>query len=204
MQAPVASRKRRSGPDLKPMVESGQFDIGARLNALIARSGKQKTALANFLDVSPQAIQSWVNKGNFAREHVRPICQFLGCSADELFGLAPIASRAASTPRESQPVGIDVEMLKSAIAATKEAFRAFNRRMDAYDSAPIVAFAYEERARLPRLLSKTEYKAFDALVTAKLRGDFEHAQTPGRSASTGARGAAKGQAAGKAAGGGRA
>jgi hypothetical protein len=203
MQAPIASRKRRPGPDLQPMVDTGQFDIGARLNALIARSGKQKNALANFLDVSPQAIQNWVNKGNFAREHVRPICQFLGCSADELFGLAPIASRAAQPQRESQAVGIDVEMLKSAIAATKEAFRAFNRRMDAYDSAPIIAFAYEERTRLPRLLSKAEYKAFDALLTAKLRGDFEYAEKRDRPSANGARGAVKGQAARKAVGGSR-
>jgi DNA-binding Xre family transcriptional regulator len=186
------------------MVANDQFDLGERLNALIARSGKQKTALASHLDVSPQAVQKWINEGTLARQHVRPICQFLHCSADELFGLTPIQPRGSQSPRESQHEGIDVEMLKSAIAATKEAFRAFNRRMDAYDSAPIIAFAYEERTRLPRLLSKAEYRAFDALVTAKLRGDFEHAEEKGgRPASTGARGSVKGKATGKAAGIGR-
>lgn len=103
-------------------------------------------------------------------------------------------------PSQSQVMELDLDMLKSAIAAAKEAFKSFNREMDAYDSAPLIAFAYRERAALPRMMSKAEYRAFDAMVTAKLRGDLGDVGTTRRIATSGTRSTAKGTAARKASG----
>lgn len=163
------------------MVTSENFDIGATLNALIARSGKQKKALAEYTGVSEQAVQKWINQGTIAREKVREICTFLDCSADELFGLAPIAEDVRS---ESQLLGIDTEMLKSAIVAVKEALRSLGLELDAFLAAPMIAYAYAERITLPRDMTKTEYKAFDVMVTAKLRGELGNVAED-RSAETG-------------------
>jgi len=74
----------------QPMVELTDEHVGPNLEALIRRSGKQKLALANHLNVSEQAVQKWIKKGTLAREHIRSICEFLNCSADELLGLVPI------------------------------------------------------------------------------------------------------------------
>ena len=92
------------------MVESREFDIGAALNSLIARSGKQKLALATHLGVSEQAVQKWVKQGTIAREHIRGICEFLDCSADELLGIVPIGQSAQSS---SQPLRLDRSIVES-------------------------------------------------------------------------------------------
>jgi DNA-binding Xre family transcriptional regulator len=178
MQPLVACSRAPMDEDLQPMVASDrdEFHLGERLGELIERSGKPQTALASHMGVSTQAVQKWINTGGFAREHVRRICKFLGCTPDQLFGYAPIDAQEMAPESQSQSMEVDLEMLKSAIAATKEAFAAFGRVMDAYDSAPLIAFAYRERTLLPKLMSKAEYKAFDAMVTAKLRGDLGDVQ----------------------------
>lgn len=93
------------------MVKSDKFDVGAALDALITRAGKQKLELAVHMGVSEQAVQKWVKEGKIAREKVRDICLFLGCSADELLGLVPIRDEKTSWGGESQPLRLDPKML---------------------------------------------------------------------------------------------
>lgn len=93
----VASMQSRSPSDFQPMVEVNDDHVGPNLEALIQRSGKQKLALAAHLGVSEQAVQKWIKKGTLAREHIRTICEFLGCSADELLGLVPIGGEASQS-----------------------------------------------------------------------------------------------------------
>lgn len=193
MQLQVAMTQPSPRPNFQPMVESDNFDIGATLNQLIARSTQSKVALAEHLGVSPQAVQKWVNQGSIAREHIRSICQFLDCSADELFGLVPMGSAPLS---QSQSLEIDTEMLKSAIVAVKEALKAMGLELDAFLAAPMIAYAYAERMDLPRLLTKEEYHAFDVLVTAKLRGELGHGKEAGQPIERGAGSSKAAQASG--------
>ena len=137
----VASRAVSRAAKLQPMVKSDNFDVGAALNALIARSGKQKLELAVHLGVSEQAVQKWTKRGTIARENVAEICRFLGCSADELLGLAPIRT---AVEKESQPVRLDPAM----IAETHAALRRRYAKVGGYDierHPELFVVAYEIR-----------------------------------------------------------
>ena len=171
MQLPVALQALVSGPRFQPMVETHEFDVGRRLKELIERSPRTQVALAAHMGVSPQAVQKWINKGAFAREHVRRICQFIDCTPDELFGFAPVAAEVASR-RQSQSVGIDLEMLKSAIVSVKEALRSFGLELDAFLASPMIAYAYEVRCSYPRHMTKDEYRAFDRMLAERLQGEL--------------------------------
>ena len=171
MQLGVAFPPCRPGPRFQPMVEEREFDVGRRLKELIERSPHTQVALAAHMGVSTQAVQKWINTGSFARDHVRRICQFIDCTPDELFGFAPVAAEVASQ-RQSQPVGIDLEMLKSAIVSVKEALRGFGLELDAFVAAPLIASAYEVRSEYPRSMSKDEYRAFDRMIAERLQGEL--------------------------------
>jgi len=75
---------------------------------------------------------------------------------------------------ESQPVGLDLEMLRSSIVSVKEALRAMGLELDAFLAAPMIAYAYTERVLMPRTMTKAEYRAFDDLITARLKGELGH------------------------------
>jgi len=107
----VALIVEASRPDFQPMVKSEKFDVGAALNVLIARSGKQKLELAVHMGVSEQAVQKWLKDGKIARENIAEICRFLDCSADELLGLVPICDRTTQAGGQSQPLKLDPERI---------------------------------------------------------------------------------------------
>lgn len=171
MQLGVALLAGMPRSTFQPMVETQEFDVGRRLRELIDRSLRTQVDVAAHMGVSTQAVQKWVNKGTFAREHVRKLCEFIDCTPDELFGFAPVASQVASQ-RQSQSVGIDLEMLKSAIVSVKEALRRFGLELDAFVASPLIAYAYEVRSEYPRVMSKDEYRAFDRMIAERLQGEL--------------------------------
>lgn len=116
------------------MVKPDDFDIGAALNALIARSGKEKKALAAHMGVSEQAVQKWIKEGKIARDNVREICLFLGCSADELLGLIPIRDDATAPASQSQLVRLDPVMLSETHAALSNLERKQGRKFSLEES----------------------------------------------------------------------
>lgn len=127
------------------MVKSEKFDVGAALNALIARSGKQKLELAAHMGVSEQAVQKWIREGKLAREHIRGICLFLDCSADELLGLTPIRSSKSAPDSHSQPLRLDPTM----IAETHHALQRRYAKVGGYkieEQPEIFVTAYHIRA----------------------------------------------------------
>jgi len=77
-------------PTLKP-IPPAPHD-GTRLRALIDRANITQEALAGAVGVTPQGVGRWIKYGEIARENIAAICVTLRCSADELLGLAPIAS----------------------------------------------------------------------------------------------------------------
>lgn len=74
----------------------------------------------------------------------------------------------------SQPVGLDLEMLKSAIVAVKESLKKAELELDAFVAAPVIAFAYQERIKLPRDLPKAKLREFDQQIWQHLQGEIAH------------------------------
>ena len=75
------------------------------------------------------------------------------------------------TDPESQPAGLDLETLRIALVALKEAAKAEDVEIDLYDSAPIIAYAYRERRAMRSKPTKAELREFDNRIRAKLQGD---------------------------------
>lgn len=90
---------------------------------------------------------------------------------------------------ESQPAGLDLEMLKSAIVAVKESLRKAELVFDTYEAAPIIAYAYQERIKLPRDLPKAKLREFDQQVWKHLQGELAHDTGQGRTLERGSKGA---------------
>lgn len=110
--------------------------------------------------------QSWI--GNFERGKQTPnsadipkLAKALGIHPGELF---------SDLPATSQPAQLDRVMLESSIVAVKEAAKRNRLTFDAFDAAPIIAYAYSERVLLPREMSKDAYQVFDRLIEQKLLG----------------------------------
>jgi len=69
---------------------------GVRLQELMLRIGVNDVAVGDAIGVSSQAVSKWRRTGAIAREHIKPLCVFLMCSADELLGLRPIGKHATT------------------------------------------------------------------------------------------------------------
>lgn len=89
---------------------------------------------------------------------------------------------------QSQPLAIDLEILKSAIVSVKEALRDIGLELEAFIAAPMIAYAYSLRIKLPRTMTKDEYKAFDRMVADRLKGELGHVEQGGFSATGGSEG----------------
>ncbi|HEY0860701.1 MAG TPA: helix-turn-helix transcriptional regulator [Pseudoxanthomonas sp.] len=92
----------------------------------------------------------------------------------------------------SQPAGLDYATLESSLVAVKEAIEAADVVMDLFDKAPLIAYAYRERAKLPPQLSKPQLREFDKKIRAQLQ--LEVGNGRGRAADASAQGAEAGKA----------
>lgn len=140
----VASVVSAYASDFQPMVKSEKFDVGAALNALIARSGKQKLELAAHMGVSEQAVQKWIKQGKIAREHIRGICLFLNCSADELLGLTPFRDDGEQAPAgHSQTVRLDHEIVRGVARAMHDTAKELRVSLGIKQAVYLFAELYE-------------------------------------------------------------
>lgn len=71
---------------------------GTRLERLMKRASVNATTLADAMDVSDTAVGKWIETGKIARDRIVGICKVLGCSSDELLGIAEIADEPRSEP----------------------------------------------------------------------------------------------------------
>lgn len=126
---------------LQLMVTKENFDVGAALDALIARSGKQKNLLAAHMGVSEQAVQKWIKKGTIAREHIRELCDYLDCSADELLGIRPIGKVASAG--HSQSMRLDQDIILGVARAMQDISTELNIALGVRASIEIAAEMYE-------------------------------------------------------------
>jgi hypothetical protein len=76
--------------------------------------------------------------------------------------------------RQSQNTELDLSMLQSAIVSVKKHLRARGLELDVFVAAPMIAYAYRERMKLPRELSQAEYAEFDSAIADRLRGELGH------------------------------
>jgi hypothetical protein len=159
-----------------------------RISDLLA-ADPQKTAsgLARACGIKPGSVSGWFGGG-------KPTKMISGdnlISAAEYLGTTPeyiMTGRNPSQLSQSQPAELDLEMLKSAIVSVKEALRDIGLELEAFIAAPMIAYAYAERIKLPRTMTKTEYRAFDRMVTERLRGELGDVAEGRSVAETGSRG----------------
>lgn len=156
--------------------------------ALAARPEVTQAALADAINVSPGFISQ------FASGH-RPVPWNKAERIAELVGVSPASISAdyrvvSGHFRASQLLEPSLDTMRSAIVSVKEAVRALDLEMDVYDVAPLIAFAYRERAKLPPKLSKAQLAEFDAAVESELRGELAH-ERPGSIAPSSTRSPAK-------------
>lgn len=94
----------------------------------------------------------------------------LAARLEELYSMPTGYLVKATDEVASQPPGLDLDILRVALIALREAATAEDKEIDLYQSAPVIAYAYRERAQMKRAPSKAELKAFDAKIREQLRG----------------------------------
>lgn len=144
-----------------------------RIAALLAEQGKTAAGLARACDIKPGSVSGWFGGGKptkmISGDNLVAAASYLGTTPEWI-----MTGRNPASGSESQPVSVDLEMLKSAIVSVKESLKTLGLELDAFLAAPLIAYAYEERVLLPRVMSKDEYEVFDAMVLSKLQGELGH------------------------------
>lgn len=151
---------------------------------LTADPTKTITGLARACGISQPSVSNWFGKGTptkmISGDNLVAAATYLNTTPEYI-----MTGRQAAPLSESHAVGLDLEMLKSAIISVKEALQVLGLELDAFLAAPLIAYAYAERITLPRTLSKEEYRAFDVMVTNKLQGEIGHGGEQGRAVEVG-------------------
>lgn len=143
--------------------------------------GLSEPGLAKACKAAQPSVWQWFNapKGrkttkNISAANLIAAAKYLGTTAEWLMTGQGVRST-------TDPAAVDWQMLQSAIVTVKEAVQARGLELDAFVAAPMIAFAYEERLRHPRSMSRPQYRAFDAAVAAKLAmelGDERRGEGP--------------------------
>lgn len=123
------------------MVTDENLAVGAALEALIARSGRQKNLLAVHMGVSEQAVQKWIKQGTLAREHIKRLCLYLGCSADELLGIRPIDKTANYS--HSHAVRLNPKIIRGVARAMQDTAQELGVSLGIRDAVELGAELYE-------------------------------------------------------------
>jgi transcriptional regulator with XRE-family HTH domain len=137
--------------------------IGNRVRRLREGKGVARKDLARVAGMSYSGLSDLESGKAKSTTKLHRLATALGVDVDYL---------ETGKESQSQSVELDLEMLKSAIVSVKEALRTLGLELDAFLAAPLIAYAYAERTALPRDMTKDEYRAFDAMVTAKLQGEL--------------------------------
>lgn len=156
-----------------------------RIQELLRERGLTQAQLAAACGIKPPSVSQWFSDGGkrtvmIGGENLVAASKFLNTTPEWV-----ITGRGQRD--SSQPMELDLEILKSAIVSVKESLRAFGLELDAFVTAPMVAFAYRERLRYPRYMDKQGYALFDSMIQDKLRGELGHVaeERPATGRSTG-------------------
>lgn len=160
------------------MMEPWAKRVRALLDEGIER-GLSDSGLAKACRISQPALWQWfkppkgrkTTKDIMATNAVRA-AKYLGTTVEYLF-------TGTGQRLVSQPVGLDVSMLQSAIVTVRKSLIAFGLEMDSFIVAPFIAYAYRERLKHPREMTAAEYADFDAAIAQRLRGELGHERQEG-------------------------
>lgn len=154
-------------------------EMGRRIKAAIDNGPMTQAAIAAAFGVTEQAVSGWIRTGKVDKRKLPKLASLTGVPLERFMPGAP----------PSQPAGLDLEMLKSAIVAVKESLRKAELELDAFVAAPVIAFAYQERIKLPRDLPKARLREFDQQIWEHLQGELAHDSGQGRAAQGSQKGA---------------
>jgi transcriptional regulator with XRE-family HTH domain len=142
-------------------------------DAMAANPGVKQTHIAKACGIKPPSVSDWLNgkTKNLDAANLLPTARILGVNPEWL---------ASGKGRMGDPLDwpsiqrqeIDPDLLQSAIVSVKEAIKQAEVQMDVFLVAPVIAFAYRERAKLPQELSQSDFKIFDQMIWAYLQGEI--------------------------------
>jgi transposase-like protein len=156
-------------------------ELGKAVAEAIRLKGVSKAAVARHFGIKGPSVYDWIDHGRVGKQHLSGLVDYFSdVVGPEHWGLD---FQGAAEP--SQPAGLDLEMLKSAIVAVKESLRKAELELDAFVAAPVIAFAYQERIKLPRDLPKAKLREFDRQIWEQLQGELAHDAGQGRNAERG-------------------
>jgi len=113
--------------------------------------------------------------GHYFRKRREPSADQLIAVARRLnMGVGELVAGEPVPNDQSQVLPLDFETLRTAIVATKEAYANFGREVEIFEAAPLIWYAYVERAAMPRFMSSIQLDEFDAMVSARLEELQEH------------------------------
>jgi hypothetical protein len=163
--------------------------LGHAIETAIRLKGVNRSEVARHFGVKPESTYDWTKHGRIAKRHLPRLFEYFadvvgpdhwGLEAGA-FGFAP----------PSQQVGLDLDILRVALIALREAAEAEDKEIDLYESAPIIAYAYRERAAMREAPTKAQLREFDESIRKKLRGEEGVGGWRGRAAEAGQGGNAK-------------
>jgi len=173
-----------------PRVTSGRMELGERIKAARKAAGLTQAQLA--------AACGWDPPSRLANYEQ-------GIREPSLADLQLIARHVAAggwtyadivIGQASQPAGLSLETLQIALVAVKKAIRAADVEIDLYNTAPLIALAYRERAVLPAKPSNAQLKEWDKHIIERLQEGVSNGEwkEEGRVAGVGAASAKAGTA----------
>jgi len=125
------------------------------------------TGVAAVAGVKQASVSGWYGRGAPPAKTLSAHALIRICKD---WGLNPFWVMDGVGNKLSQSTGIDDDILESAIVSAKEAFKSFGMGIDDRASVPVIAYAYSERRKFPRTMTRDEYVTFDNAVAAKLKG----------------------------------
>lgn len=152
-------------------------EMSRRIKAAIEGSAHNQATIAAEFGITEQAVSGWIKTGKVDKRKLPKLAALTGV---HLQYFMPSDSTVPAEPA-SHLQTLDLETLRSAIVSVKEAVKALDLEMDVYDVAPIIAFAYRERAKLSPKLPRNRLREFDAKVKDKIEGELAN-ERPGPAA----------------------
>lgn len=141
--------------------------IGQRLRDLRIAEGLNLVEAAEIAGTTKQSL-SQIEKGVTKEPGALPVVLWARRYRVNPYWL--LTGRGPKSENESRVQELDLETLKSAIVSVKEAARSLDLAIEIFDVAPAIAFAYRERSKLPVVMTKEQYRKFDAQIRQELTG----------------------------------
>lgn len=161
-----------------------------------AKRGVQ-AAVASACGITPQAVTGWRSTGLVDKGYLVALARLTNRRVDYFLDESVTDEQSASP---SQLLDLDADILASAIVALKESAKRSEVELDFFDAAAALAYAYGQRVKHPKKMTKAEYAVFDKEIMEKLSEGMGNEKNRGRTAIGSTEGVSKPSAKAKKAG----